>query len=302
MTDKTLTGAEPAVEKEILPDEKVRSVVELINSGADEDISKINRLIAEYKFSSLKLAEIIRLSPLQKFLNVNVSVLHPKVVVRVIACCVNVINLSRDVELVSKCQKILDVACDRLYYVNFGNDELLELADIDYSKVTDYLVSISNNFDLQAKILLSEENANHVVDILNSGDMEKLKSINRMIEEYKFNHHRLAYILLKTPIELLENMPADFLITKIIIRVIACAVLELKRNRDLSADERDRFQRIYNKAYSVLQERNLTTDDYLELARIPDEKLLQLANVSNHFGVQNMVIETSLLAGITVRS
>ncbi len=302
MTDKTVTGAGPAVEKDILPDEKIQYVVDLISSGSDEDISKINGLIARYKFSSLKLAEIIRLSPLNKFLNVNVSILHPKVVVRVIACCVNVINLSRDVELVEKCQNILDVACDRLYYVNFGNDELLDLADIDYNKVTEYLVSISNNFDLQAKILLSEENANHVVNILNSGDIEKLKTINQMIEEYKFSHDRLAYILLKTPIGLLENMPADFLITKIIIRVIACAVFELKRNRKLSDDERERFKRIYNKAYSVLQERNLTTEDYLELAGIPDEKLLQLANVSNHFSVQNMVIETSRLAGITVRS
>lgn len=302
MTDKTFTGTGPVTEKEILPDEKVQHVVDLINSGTDEDISKINRLIAEYKFSSLKLAEIIRLSPLQKFLNVNLSVLHPKVVVRVIASCVNVINMSSDIELVKKCQNILDVACDRLYYVNFGNDELLDLADIDYSKVTDYLVSVSNNFDLQAKILLSEENANHVVDILNSGDIEKLKTINRMIEEYKFSHHRLAYILLNTPVELLENMPADFLITKIIIRVIACAVLELKRNKELSADERNRFERIYNRAYSILQERNLATDDYMELAQIPDEKLLQLANVSNHFGVQNMVMETSRLAGITIRS
>jgi hypothetical protein len=302
MTDKTLTGAEPVVEKEILSDEMVHYVVELISSGTDEDIGKINKLIARYKFSSLKLAEIIRLSSLQKFLNVKLSILHPKVVVRVIACCVNVINLSRDVELVEKCQKILDVACDRLYHVNFGSDELLDLADIDYNRVTEYLVSISNNFDLQAKIILSEENANHVVEILNSGDIEKLKTINRMIEEYKFSHDRLAYILLKTPIELLENMPADFLNTKIIIRVIACAVFELKRNRDLGEDERDRFQRIYNKAYAVLGERSLTTEDYLELARIPDEKLLQIANVSNHFGVQNTVIETSRLAGITVRT
>jgi hypothetical protein len=302
MTDKTLAGTEPAVEKEILSDEKVHYVVELINSGTDEDISKINKLITQYKFSSLKLAEIIKLSSLQKFMNVNVGILHPKVVVRVIACCVNVINLSRDVELVEKCQKILDGACERLYYVNFGNNELLELADIDYNKVTDYLVSISNNFDLQAKILLSEENANHVVDILTSGDIEKLKTINQMIEEYKFSHDRLAYILLKTPIELLENMPVDFLNTKIIIRAIACAVFELKRNRELNADERDRFERVYNKTYGVLQNRNLTTDDYLELARIPDEKLLQIANVSNHFGVQNTVIETSRLAGITLRT
>ena len=86
-----------------------------------------------------------------KILNINLDILKPKAVVRVIICCVNVINKSEDEKLKYKCRRILDIACDKLYLINFTKEDY-PFSTVTYSTPTYYSKKIQEKYNLKFNI------------------------------------------------------------------------------------------------------------------------------------------------------
>ncbi len=297
-----MTNTKPDIktknEKPLLPESKVSYVIELIESGSIEKIKEINKLIEQYKFRPETIEEILKLTPIDKLLNINIEVLNPKIVVRVIAGCLLIIKKTDDKKLIYKCRRILEIAYDNLYKINFGTDEFRELAEIDDKKIYEYVASVSNNFNIQAKILLPDNRVSEISHILESGQDEKVKQLNDFIEKYKFSYERLTDILKVTSLENLKKINVDLLNPKIIVRVIACCADVLKKSHD--NDLKEKFKNILAYAAEKLYDLNLGKEEYLELAQIEDKNILAFANMSNHFEVRSMVSKTASRAGITL--
>ncbi len=267
-----------------LPDDKINEVVELIKSGSDESTIKINALMETYKFSSMNLGEIIKLAPINGILSINLSIIRPKAVVRIIASCVNVIKKSSDEKLKYKCRRILDIACERLHMINFGKEEFLELAEIDDKRISDYIEATSNSEDVQTKMMLPKDKTEYVVKLLESSSVERIREINQMIEQYKFSDEKMTEILKNTPLEKLLLVNTAVLNPKIFVRVIACCVKALKAEQDPAV--REKFSKIFDFTFDKMQLVTLDMKEYLELAEIDDERIINFVQKSNHLEIQ----------------
>lgn len=296
----TGTGRKDAGEKQLLPAEKIGYIVEILESGDPGKLNEINQLIVRYKFSDEIITEILHKTPIDKILKINVEVLNPKIVVRVLACSVKNIRETEDKKFKYKSQRILDIAYNNLYKISFGTDEFKELAEIDDKRVSDYVESVSNDYNIQDKVFLPNDRITDVVRLLESGSRENLKAINELIVQYKFSDDRLAEIIKTASMESLLKVNASLLHPKVVVRVIACCVKVLKGNLDIAM--KNKFRQVLDSAIDKLYSLDLGRDEYLELAGIQNEKVLNFAVLSNHFAVRNRVSQTAMEMGISIEA
>lgn len=299
---KKASGArdKDAGEKPILPREKVAYITGLLESGDPEKIREINRMILQYRFSDERITEILMETPIDKILKIDLEVLNPKIVVRILACCARNMRETEDKKFKYKTQRIMEIACNNLHRISFGTEEFKELAEIDDPRVSEYVESVSNDWNIQDKVFLPRDRVADVVRLLESGSGENLKKINELIVQYKFSEERLAEIIREAPMESLLKVNEALLHPKVVVRVIACCVKTLKKGLDINM--KNKFRQVLDVAIDKLYSVDLGREEYLELARIENEKVLNFAVLSNHFEVRDQVSRTASGMGIAIEA